>query len=178
MHPTGSVHVENVYFMLVLFLLLHVPVFLQRADRAFGLLRRTSGLAGVALLVAGFLLAYEIDHPYNDPRYAGFVHNRLLHAFDATPVARAVFVAAAAMSALTLATVGLQRPSFRLLAPAAVASLLPVWLVEPRYYLVPFALFLVFRVPLDARVEWSLALLWAGCSAFLLEGMVSGRFFP
>jgi hypothetical protein len=106
------------------------------------------------------------------------VHNRLLHAFAATPAARAVFVAAAAMSALTLATVPLRRASFLVLYPAAVASLLPVWLVEQRYYLVPFALFQVFRGPFDARIEWILLAFWAGSSAYLLAGAVSGGFFP
>jgi DIE2/ALG10 family len=89
-----------------------------------------------------------------------------------------VFVAAAAMSALTVASVRLGRPAFLALYPAALASLLPVWLVEPRYYLVPFALFQVFRAPFDQRIEWILLAFWAASSAYLLAGIVSGRFFP
>lgn len=177
-HPSFVVRVENVYFMLVVFALLYVPVCLQRAEAAFSLLRRPAALAGISLLLLLFLFAYEIDHPYNQPVYDGFVHNRFLHALGATPAARAVFVAAAAMSALTVASVRLGRPAFLALYPAALASLLPVWLVEPRYYLVPFALFQVFRAPFDRRIEWILLAFWAASSAYLLAGIVSGRFFP
>jgi alpha-1,2-glucosyltransferase len=178
MHPSFTVHFENVYFVLVLFFLLYVPVCLERAEAAFALLRRPWVLAGVSLLLLLFLFAYEIDHPYNQPAYDGFVHNRLLHALDATPAARAVFVAAAAMSALSLATVPLRRSSFLAFYPAAVVSLLPVWLVEQRYYLVPFALFQVFRAPFGARIEWILLAFWAGSSVYLLAGIVRGWFFP
>jgi alpha-1,2-glucosyltransferase len=178
MHPSLTLHVENLYFLLVLFFLLYVPLCIQRAEVAFALLRRPWALVGVSLLLILFLFSYEIDHPYNQPAYDAFVHNRLLHAFAATPAARAVFVAAAALSALTLASVPMPRPSFLALYPAAVAALLPVWLVEQRYYLVPFALFQVLRGPLDARVEWILLAFWAGSSAYLLAGIVSSRFFP
>jgi len=178
MHPSAGVHVENAYFALALFFLLHVPVCIARADAALGRLRSPWAVAGVALLALLYLVAYDVDHPYNQPVYHGFLHNRLLHAFEATPAARAVFVAAAGFSALLLAALPLGRPSFALLYPAALASLLPVWMVEPRYALVPLALFQVFRAPFGARIEGLLLALWAAASAYLLAGAVSGRLFP
>ena len=60
---------------------------------------------------------------------------------------------------------------------AAALSLLPSWLIEQRYYIVPFALLMLFR---DEEAPWleNLSLVYAICvSAWLLAGIRDFRFF-
>jgi len=59
------------------------------------------------------------------------------------------------------------KPSYRLVLLFAVLNLLPIWLIEPRYYINILILFLLLRKPQQAFVEklmivnfliWSIAL--------------------
>lgn len=50
-------------------------------------------------------------------------------------------------------------------AGATVLSLIPVWMIEPRYYIVPFVFWLCFRKSNGQLAEWSLLLWFAGWSA-------------
>ena len=81
-------------------------------------------------------------------------------------------------SLLSLATIRLERASFRLLYPVGLLSLLPVWLVEPRYYLIPFVLFLAFRQRMPVWVALATTCLGAAAAGFIFYGTASGWFFP
>ena len=71
----------------------------------------------------------------------------------------------------------LQRPEFRLLYPFSVLCLLPSWLVETRYYFVPYSLFVLFRSEASPRVERTLLAWWLLLSAAMLYGARRNLFF-
>jgi alpha-1,2-glucosyltransferase len=177
MHPSFGLHLENVFFMLLLFFLLFLPLCLARSREAYALLRHPP--VALAALLGGvlFFTTFQADHPYNGARYASFLHNRILLGLSATPLARLLFLAASLVAALTVAVTPLSRRSFYLLYPATLASLLPVWHVEPRYDLVPFTLFILFRRRLAAGIEGASLAWFVALSAYLLYGTVRGRFF-
>jgi alpha-1,2-glucosyltransferase len=74
--------------------------------------------------------------------------------------------------------VSLQQKAFLLLYPATVLALLPIWMIEQRYYLAPFTLFLLFRKAEAPWLEWILTLWLAILSFLILGGIRSDSFFP
>jgi alpha-1,2-glucosyltransferase len=179
MHPTGVLHPGNVYFALFLFFPMLLPLCMHRSSEVVPFLStHFSWLLGLSAAFVYFLVAFRADHPYNQLDYSGFLHNQLIQAFTASAVRRVAFFAAVASSTLTLAQVRLQRPAFTLLYPAAVLYLLPFWMIEQRYYLAPFTLFLLLRRDEPAWLEWVLTVWLALLSFFVLFGITSGRFFP
>jgi alpha-1,2-glucosyltransferase len=91
-----------------------------------------------------YMLLYANDHPYNQDLHSVFLRNRILVYFDQTPLLRLAFYFPMAWALACLATVKLRRPEYYLLYPLTVLYLLPSWLIEQRYDLVPFVLFILY----------------------------------
>ena len=64
----------------------------------------------------------------------------------------------------------LKRKELVLLYPLSIVLLLPSWIIEPRYHLVPILLFIVFRERQSRAVEFALIVLGIALSpaTFLL----------
>jgi hypothetical protein len=67
--------------------------------------------------------------------------------------------------------------SFYLLYPIWVATQLPIWLIEPRYLLVPVTLLQLFRRPERRGVEWALVIWQFGLSWLIYAGTLTERWF-
>ena len=89
----------------------------------------------------------------------------------------AVAYAAVAWTVLSLAVTPLVRPQYLLLYPFTVLFLVPSWLVEQRYTLIPFTLFLLMRRPASAPVELATWLWMLPFTAYFLWGIEAGHFF-
>ena len=72
------------------------------------------------------------------------------------------------------------------LVPASAAWLYPIsafflsaeWLVETRYLIVPYALWLAFRQHRNRTIEWATLALWTALAVSIIAGTISGRIFP
>ena len=89
-------------------------------------------------------------HPWNNMPW--LLHNEILNWVFRDFSTRIVLACVSGAAALHLAAT-LHTPAGRLLLVFCFLSLLPVQLVEPRYYVVPFAFAIVFRKPADAWTE-------------------------
>jgi alpha-1,2-glucosyltransferase len=178
-HPDAGLHAGNVVALLAcaaVLLPLHVVagvrafVAAARADRRWWLLP-------VAVLGAALAL-FEVDHPFNLVFPEFFLHNRVLAWTQAGWAGKLAFAALAATGACALARTRLHgpRPGVPLVA-ATLLALASAWLIEPRYFLVPFALWQAFRVVDDAPAERLTLLAWAALSAWLLLGVAAQRLF-
>lgn len=165
-HPVG-LHVGNVWLFFGLAGLLLLP-------HAVSAVRASPRVAAVAAAVAAglFLLTFAVDHPYN--RFGGFLRNDLLLAVERGGAARVVaasFVATGA--ALVAARAGVLPRA--LWIPLAMA-LVPPWLLEQRYTIVPLAMLLLY-LPGDAKQVEVPAVAWsAALTAWLVAGRVGGAF--
>ena len=68
-------------------------------------------------------------------------------------LARVATSVAIALAALSLFVIRLRQPVHYLIYPFAALSVMPVWLIEQRYYLPAFALFMAFRESASPSVE-------------------------
>jgi DIE2/ALG10 family protein len=178
LHPLG-IHFGNVFVaLLIAGMLLPLHSLLGLRDFAEAARRRIWLWAIPPLVFAAFFWGFRADNPYNAAFPSYYLHNGLVQ----TIVAHAGWRAAAALVA-ALAACGLASTR---LAPAAAVWLYPVsafflaaeWLVETRYLIVPFSLWLAFREPRSRPIEYVTLALWAALAVLIIVGTVSGRLFP
>ncbi len=175
-HPFPSFHLGNAYFCLLAACCLFLPLHIANLPRIAALLRkRTWLLALLPLGYAFYMLTFVNDHPNNQLDY--FLRNKILMFSTSSLLWKSVFFVPTAFATLSLAVTRLKRPSHYLLYPVTVLALIPSWLIEQRYFLVPFALFLAFRERRHWIVEWAHVVLYTGLTGFFLWGIREGRFF-
>jgi alpha-1,2-glucosyltransferase len=157
-HPLGTPYLGNVFFMLFMAGVLFLPLWWGYRTETWARLRRPATWTLLAATFALFWFAFAADHPYNQE--TNFLRNQILIWATAAPIHKLLFFLPIALACASLPSVRLS-PGRWLVYPATVAFLLPSWLIEQRYYLIPFVLLLADREPLDPRIEWA----QAGCSA-------------
>ena len=178
LHPDVSLHAGNLFFALFLagvLLPFHAIAgfgeFLARA-------RTKPWLVAIPLLVfAAFWFGFRSDNPYNAQFPTYFIRNGLLLAIANEPVVRAIAGTIVTIAACGLAPTRLEPRAAYWLYPVAALFLAASWLVEQRYALVPFVLFLAFREHRGRGIEWATAALWLLLAVFVFGGMMAVRFF-
>ncbi len=150
-HPLGTLHLTNIFFALFLSCFVFLPLWWgARGSIAVKVRAPSTWLWGVALL-AVFWLGFENSHPYNQDGGDFYLRNAILIWASASTTNTLLFFLPVALGALGLWATPLREPRW-LVYGACVVVLLPEWLVEQRYYLMPMALFLLTR---EATGCWS-----------------------
>jgi len=173
-HPFPSFHLANVYLLLFMFFFLFLPLNVSLFPLVW---RRWKVMIGLLILFPIYLATFENTHPYNAARFSLYLRNKILLLFTSSDLWKACFFIPVAYSLLSLSVIRLSRKEFCLLYPATVLLLLPSWLVEPRYYFIPFVLFSLFRPRSSNLVERSTLLIYVVASVFLFWGTARGIFF-
>jgi alpha-1,2-glucosyltransferase len=178
LHPEFSFHVGNALAGLVLAgVLLPLQALAGTADfraRFVG----TPWLFAIPLVTFFSIPFFFVaDHPYNAAQTDFFLHNRLaeLMASDAWRYAAGMF---AALAVCGLASTRLVPAAAVWLYPISAFFLCAEWLIETRYLIVPFALWLAFRQHRHRVIEWTTLALWAAVAVSIIAGTLSGRIFP
>jgi len=168
MHPAFAFHVENIYFALFLIFFLSLPFQVMHWRQHMQLLKKPLTWFGIITIVAGYILFFRVTHPFNI--VSGVWRNHLFWLIQQHVYLQLLFLLAVIFAFLFLLNTKLQKPYNRLFYPAVIAVLLPSWLIEPRYYIVPFALFILWREVENEQLE----LLQTGWSALLSICMFTG----
>jgi alpha-1,2-glucosyltransferase len=101
----------------------------------------------------------------------------MLQTMISSTLARVATCLAIALAALSLFVIRLRQPVHYLIYPFAALSLMPVWLIEQRYYFPAFALFMLFRESASPLVEIAMVIINGLVAIYLFEGVVRGLFF-
>lgn len=178
-YPSFTLHPENVYCMLFTFFFLFLPMNIANAAKIGRLMRRHRlGVFYSASFFILFMGTFEITHPYNtEPWAQWFVSNQVLSYFLQSPLHKAVFFLPVLWSVLSLLCTRLYAREFYLIYPLSIVALLPLWHVDPRYFLPPFVLFLLFKEEDSRPVRLITYLLFVGASAYFLHSIVTYEYF-
>lgn len=155
MHPFPSFHTGNVFFCLFLSFFIFLPLHVANIPRIADCFRRSQYL--VPLIIAFFclyLLTFVNDHPYNQRFTEMFFRHRILIFMTSSAVTKVFVFIPMAISALSFAVTRLRHPAVYLLYPLTMVLLVESWLIEQRYYLIPFVLFLAFRESRSRQFEY------------------------
>lgn len=167
--------VGNLAFSLAMAALLFLPLHATRISQSLQWVRRYPlAVAGLSVVIGLIALTYSPTHPWNFSE--GLLRNSALAALTGSTGARLVFAALIAVSVLGCAATAMTRPAAALVYPLWFLQLVPVLLVEPRYYLPSFVLFLALRRPESLAAELTLFGWFAGLSIAVHQGMVTGSF--
>ena len=175
----SRIHLGNVYFLLFTFFFMFLPMNLAKAPKIVALVRRHKlvpvYIIGLFLL---FLATFTIDHPYNtEPWAQWFLSNQILTYFKQDPLRKALFFLPILYSVLSLLTTRLYERKYYLIFPLSVLFLAPHWMVDPRYYLIPFVLFLLFKEDDPKPVRYITYMMYVGLSCYFFLSIVSYDYF-
>lgn len=175
-HPSFSMHLTNVWFLLFISFFLFLPLAVAHRKDMVEVARRWWVWAAGAGLLVLFAFTFINDHPYNLILSEYYLRNRLLIFFTSSWVWKTAFFVPAALAVVFFAVVPL-RKNWWLLYPATVFFLVPSWLVEQRYYLIPLTLFLLARRD-EGKIVERVQLLWFVVGAIAAFWVInSGRLF-
>ena len=176
-----ALNVSNLYFCLLVGFVLFLPFNLEQLGNIRRLLQRHRWL--VPVLIGCFFvyfLTYEHPHKYNSFSLAFYRHNWFLHyTSDVTPIRIAAFIPMAwmALSYATAAGSSDYRREMLLLVPFALLSMVPLPLIEPRYYYVAFCLFLALRPAMSTASNVVTLVYYLAVSAYVVIGISRQAFF-
>jgi alpha-1,2-glucosyltransferase len=175
-HPLGRLAAGNLWWMgftTCVFFAPLIPSYFSKAVRSFSW---KATAAVTAAFLALYLAAFPDLHFFNtwvQPDAYTLVRNHLLVAAADDPRLAAIYFTAAWMG--TLAALGALEGRTRALWTAATcAYLVPQWLVEPRYTLIPFVFFQLFRRRQSDAAEAALLGWFALLSAGFYWGLWKG----
>jgi alpha-1,2-glucosyltransferase len=187
-HPDFKLSSGNLFYLLFVAAILFVFLFLHDWREFIVSLRTRPWLLllplGVAVL---YWLTFHPDHPYNQifetaAKLLGvpepiFLRNRILHATQTTPAWSVAFCMLAIMGMIGFAKQRLMRNPAWLFWSVSVLFVSLSWLIESRYFLIPYALFFAWRTPGARWAEWATFLLWLPLAALFFWGMRASTIF-
>ena len=165
-------HTGNVFLFLALYFVLFLPANVAAIRRRARQLARPIFWVVLAAAYAVFLATFRVDHPFN--KFEGFLRNEMLSAVDSSFLWKTVFFLFAAGGLASLYVTRLRRPSLYLIYPLALATLLPLRLIEHRYGLAAFVLLLVCREDDPPAVEYAGVVLGAALSGAVVTVLARG----
>jgi hypothetical protein len=177
--PLGGLYSGNIAYLLFLWTFLFLPLNLANIPKIIRLVttrwRWILPTGFVAYLV--YLLTFHSTNPFNLGRLNYYPRNRLLMAVTHSLALKSAFFIPVAWSALSISVTRLRQKNYYLLYPFIVLSLIPIWLIEPRYSFVPLAFFLLFKEEQSSLVEGLTIALYIVVCIALLPPIKSQLFF-
>ena len=143
MFPVKLFNMGNIYLLLFIFFVLFLPENILRLKKISWNLKGWRNF--LILAGAGFIFFMKTmvnTHPFNQTWW--FIHNYLIILFNSTLHWKIIYYLVIITSLVILKSTELIQKGFVILYPLVVLSLLPFWMVEYRYYMIPFTLFILF----------------------------------
>jgi len=177
-HPLFALGSGNLFFLLFVYSLVFLPLVLARTpdNLRVALAKPYAGML-LACFLALYLFTFNNTHPYNTSEADYFLRNAVLMTFTSSLWLKMVFFVPILLAALDLARSMHERPLLVPIAAASVAYLVPSWLIEQRYYIITFALLLLFRPEGGSRAERLTSVLCALLSVTFVYGIHQHLFF-
>lgn len=178
-HQIGRLHPTQIYFLLVVFWIVLLPLHVVNLKKIKNIFLRFPWIfiALVCIFLAIYLNTFEVTHQYNVGPSRYFLRNWLLNAMNDVLSIKLLAFPLIVWAALSLLVMQFKSEEMHWLYPFTIASLLPVSLIEQRYYMISFVLLMLFRVPLNRKVELALLAWLSILSFFLTRSIYSGRHF-
>lgn len=156
-HRPGFDGLPNVQFAIALSGVLFAPILWSVRARMLALVRKPAGALLLVVLFLFVAFTFVVTHPYNvvPEIIEPYLRNRILFQIVHTPLLW-VFAAVVAIATFAFGLLPFCPGAAKFKIPLYViglAALLPVGVIEQRYYLPLFTLFWAFRAPVSDRLE-------------------------
>ena len=178
-HPV-TLSLTNTYFCLFLSFIFFLPLHINNLSKVQTLLTKHKELVLISILAFIIsLVNFKITHRLNllDGVQDFWLRNVMLHYLMNNLVLKIIFSFGVVYSILSLAVTELHRKIFYLLYPITLIFLSLSWMIEPRYYFIPFTLFILFKKESTQLVEKSTLVIFICISTILFCGIKNALFF-
>lgn len=176
MHTLRMPHVTQLFLFLFYLFLLFIPLHIKNTPAILRLMLSKPILPFLcAVIYAVYILTFDASHNYNKIDF--FLRNKLIIWLHESYLNRSLAFIAMLWALCSLAVTPLRERKYYWLYPVAALSLLPVGMIEQRYFMVPLILFMLFRRPESDRLEYLTATLYIPVTMFLFVEMSLHTFF-
>lgn len=174
-----TLNLNNIAFSLFLFFFLFLPHNAAKAGAILEAFKKNRLLVlGIGIFFVLYLLLFNANHFYNDARiFPFFLRNRVLDWITSNPGTKILAFFPIAYSIASIAVTRLEKRSFYLLYPFWLLFLCVLPLIEQRYYLIPYTLFLLFKEKDSRSVSGWTCALYLTASLFIFMGVRKAAFF-
>jgi len=178
MHPWFSFHMGNIYIALIAFFFLFLPLNIYNFKKIVLFIKKKPLVLGfLFILFLVYIFTSTYMHHYNEERYVFYIKNVLLVFLNKHIIIRLLFFIPIAYSILSLCVTKLHEKWQYLLYPASILLLLPSSLIEHRYYIIPFSLFILFKKNQPKWIEYSQIAIFIIASLGIMYGLSQEKFF-
>ena len=157
MSPSFTLHVGNCLFFLFSFFFLFLPLNIDNFTKIVKFVKKYK-FVSLIIITSVFLMyvfMFKNDHPYNNIR-GYFIRNFILIYYldSGNLFVKSISFIPIGYSILSLIVTRLHKNVYYLIYPLTIIFLSLSWLIDQRYYLVPFTLFLLFKKEVSAKLEY------------------------
>jgi alpha-1,2-glucosyltransferase len=164
-HPI-SLNLSNLYFFLLVAFFLFLPLNIEYSKDILKLIWKRKWLIGLIIITfAIYYFTYGHPHKYNSTALSFYRHNLLLHySCDYLSLKIISFILMWWMVLTFSLSIKNSNSPYRLilLIPFSLFSIVPLPLIEQRYYLITLILFIAFN-PKQSKIGKAITLLWYIC---------------
>jgi alpha-1,2-glucosyltransferase len=176
-HPAFKLSSGNLFYFLYCSLILFLPLHIANLPAIYKLVTRRIWVVPVSIFLI-FWLTFRNDHPYNLIEEHYFFRNLVLTQIFSNVKLWFIFFFGCLFALLSFSVTPFLNKNHYLLYPFTILFLVPSWLIEQRYYLIPMILFLAFRKTENKYLEIALLAWFWLILFFLLPLVASVRMFP
>lgn len=173
-HPT-SFNLANLFCFLIASFFLFLPYQLEKLGDNIATIKQNKWLwYALPILFCLYMAFHKITHSYNKESMDWWVHNQLLIVSSTNALHKLLFFIPVVWALLTYWNIAKssQKPwQMFLIYGCGALSFVPLPLVELRYYLVTFILFMLWKPKLSNRAEHATLVLLALTSFYMIFGI-------
>jgi alpha-1,2-glucosyltransferase len=166
-HPAFMFSAGNIVFILFCFFLFFLPLQIANIPKVVNFIKSNFWTIPLSLALAAlYWFTFKVDHPYNQIETHYFLRNLVLTRFTASTPMKIIFFLPVIYAFWSLVVTELKEKSYYFIYLFTIIFLAPSWLIEQRYYMIPFMLFMVFRkdqilwVEVSTIVYYMFILIW------------------
>lgn len=177
LHQANGLYPTQIFFCFLVLWIVLLPLHIYNLPAILALIfKHKIIILGLVTLAILYKFCFDISHPYNFPSDY-FIRNWMLYKLKDRPIWFALSFLSIAWALLSITVTKLKTPAYYWLYLITLISLLPVHLIEQRYYIVPLTLLLLFRLP--ATRAWEVTLMAWGIflSGLVTYGIASMKIF-
>ncbi|MCF6300812.1 MAG: hypothetical protein L3J52_06805 [Proteobacteria bacterium] len=157
---TIQLNLTNFYFMVLVSFMVFLPLFLSRLKASYNMVKNHIWiLLLVCIGLPIYIYSFEVNHPYNAASLNAFIRNLLLNSINDNLVYKIITYFLVCYSLVVVSTIKLKDKKWLWLYVFLPLSVVAMPLIEHRYYIVGLALWQIYRVRQNDRIEF-IQLLW------------------
>ena len=171
-------HIENIYFLLLIIPILFLPILLFQIPQILNKLTKHKWiLLTIPFIFILYWYFFKADNFFNSDYYIFHLRNKLINAMLINSIHKIIYFLPILFGIALTFYQKLLDHKFYALYIFDLFYLATLWLIEPRYYIIPLVFYLIFRKTVNKKIEIIQVIYFAILSLINLWGSVTLKFF-